>query len=247
MLFGIWVQVIHVSLKHSPEISTRDLQNSQKDSDSGPELCQAHTYWSKFGKGTFISTISFPVKVIFLCITSSVSPLKEWMKPCWVISHPTKLARAPVLGATAPLSGQQTTLHGDFLFSSYSLSLSTFLPQSVSPPKLWVTAVWPYFSVSPTLIPLPTPPAVHLVSWWYVVSGTTEMKFCFQLNLILIIGDSRERWLFSDRQGSEQPHPLCRFFHLWSSSLLSLPSSPLTSPSHEDPLESPCTLHCVVE
>lgn len=135
MLFGIWVQVIHVSLKHSPEISTRDLQNSQKDSDSGPELCQAHTYWSKLGKGTFISTISFPVKVIFLCITSSVSPLKEWMKPCWVISHPTKLARAPVLGATAPLSGQQTTLHGDFLFSSYSLSLSTFLPQECFTPQ----------------------------------------------------------------------------------------------------------------
>lgn len=63
------------------------------------------------------------------------------------------------------------------------------------------------------------------------------MKFCFQLNLILIIGDSREWWLFSDRQGSEQPHPTMPLFPSLVSSLLSLPSSPLPSPSHKDPLE----------
>ena len=97
VLFGMRIQVFHVSLKFSLEISTRDLQNFQKDGDSGPELCKAHTYWSKHGKGTVTSTLSFPVKVLFFFTASSACPLREWMKPCWVTSHPTKLARAPVL------------------------------------------------------------------------------------------------------------------------------------------------------
>lgn len=47
------------------------------------------------------------------------------------------------------------------------------------------------------------------------------MKFRFQLNLIPITGDSRAWWLFSDQQGSEQPHPPFRYFHLWSLSAVS--------------------------
>lgn len=48
------------------------------------------------------SPLSFPVKELFFSTASSACPLRERRKPCGVISHRTKLARAPVLDATAP-------------------------------------------------------------------------------------------------------------------------------------------------
>lgn len=93
------------------------------------------------------------------------------------------------------------------LYQLFFWSVSSLMPS--------VSAVWTFFFFL-RLWFLLTPLTVHLLSWWYVVSGTTEMSFFFQLNLITFIGDSSECWLVLWSASSEQLHSPCSYFRLWS-------------------------------